>query len=109
MTEIRTMQLTKLLTNFTNGDETGWDVERTWLVTNHPRRLARIKAEIESGDFPPIRLDFAEQRVVDGHHRIIAAEQLGRDTVPVANAWDGSEWWLLSTDQGGDDVVWAAS
>lgn len=103
MTEVRTMPLTQLLTDYTNGDDTGWDAERAWLTSQHPRRLARIRAEIQAGQFPPIRLDLVEQRVVDGHHRIVAAEQLGRTTVPYANAWDGSEWWLESSDQGGDD------
>ncbi|MFK0222180.1 hypothetical protein ACIQWN_28820 [Streptomyces vinaceus] len=103
MTEIRTMALAKLLTEFTNGDQTSWDEERAWLLRHHPRRMARIEAEIADGNFPPIRLDFAEQCVIDGHHRIIAAERLGRQTVPVANAWDGSEWWFLASDQGGDD------
>lgn len=109
MTEVRTITLARLFAEFTNGDDTGWDAERAWLVSQHPRRLARIRAEIENGNFPPIRLDLGEQRVVDGHHRIIAAEQLGRDSVPYANAWDGSQWWLQASDQGGDDLVWAAS
>jgi hypothetical protein len=97
------MSLAKLLRDFTNGDDTSWQEERDWLTTNHPRRLARIRREIEDGDFPPVRLDYSDRSVIDGHHRIIAAEQLGRACIPVADAWDGSDWAHYASDQGGDD------
>ncbi len=99
----QTMSLSNLMREFTNGDATSWPEERDWLTANHPRRLARIRAEIEAGDFPPIRLDYSDKSVIDGHHRIIAAEQLGHQRVPVADAWDGSDWHLYASDQGGDD------
>ncbi|MFF7899970.1 ParB N-terminal domain-containing protein [Streptomyces sp. NPDC007920] len=97
------MALADLLQGFTNGDGTGWDEERAWLEKNHPRRLARIRSEIKAGLFPPVRLDFNDHSVVDGHHRIVAALQLGRHTVPVADAWDGSDWALHASKRGGDD------
>lgn len=103
MTDQQTMSLAKLMREFTNGDDTSWDQERAWLLANHPNRLARIRDEIQAGNFPPIRLDYSCMSVIDGHHRIIAAEQLGRDRVPVAYAWDGSDWYLHASDQGSDD------
>jgi hypothetical protein len=103
MSEHASMPLSALMRDFVNGDGTSWAEERAWLVENHPRRLARIGREITSGFFPPVRLDFTDWSVVDGHHRIIAAERLGLAEVPVADAWDGSDWALYASDQGGDD------
>lgn len=103
MSDAQTIPLATLFSEYANGDDTGWDEERAWLLANHPRRLARIRGEIERGVFPPVRLDFDARSVVDGHHRIIAAEQLGLQEIPVADAWDGSDWSLFASDQGGDD------
>lgn len=101
----KTMSPARLMREFTTGDEMSWSSERMNLVAIHPRRLDRIRSEISSGFFPPVRLDYNEKRVIDGHHRVIAAEQLGIQRVPVADAWDGSDWYLFASDQGGDDPV----
>lgn len=109
MTTQQTMSLAKLFREYANGDETGWDEERAWLEANHPRRLARITAEIRDGFFPPVRICFKEKRVIDGHHRIVAAASLGRTRIPVADAWDGTDWWRYADDNGGDDAEDAAA
>lgn len=108
MTIQQTMSLAKLFREYANGDETSWDEERTWLEANHPRRLARITAEIQDGFFPPVRLCFEEKRVIDGHHRIVAAAKLGRTRIPVADAWDDSNWEWYTNNNGGDDPKPAA-
>lgn len=98
------MPLADLLRDFANGDETTWPEEINWIKTNHPRRLARITREIQAGHFPPIRLDYQEKRVVDGHHRITAAIDLGLTHIPVADAWGtDQDWWLFASDSGADD------
>lgn len=97
------MSLSRLFAEFTNGDETSWAEEMTWLGSTHPRRLARIRREIKDGFFPPVRLCYRERRVVDGHHRLIAAHLLGLAEVPVADAWDGSGWEQFASDSGADD------
>lgn len=103
----RRIVLNLLFREFTNGDETSWDDEREWLLANHADRLARIRKEIQAGHFPPIRVDFTERRVIDGHHRIIAAEQLGLELVPIADAYDGSDWadHAYADTSGGDDPM----
>ncbi|GAA3591220.1 ParB N-terminal domain-containing protein [Streptomyces osmaniensis] len=103
MTNPSRIPLAELFRDYENGDQSSWSDERAWITTQHPRRLARIRDEIQSGFFPPVRLDFAERRVVDGHHRLIAAEQLGLEDVPVADAWDDSGWAEFASPQGDDD------
>lgn len=101
---IDTMPLADLLTNFTNGDQTGWEAEQEWIKKNHPRRLARIRREIQTGKFPAVRLCYDEKRVIDGHHRIIAALDLGLTDIPVGDAWGPeSDWDLHAPDNGSDD------
>jgi ParB-like chromosome segregation protein Spo0J len=99
----RHIALAMIFREFTNGDETTWAEERAWLLANHPRRLARIRSEIQSGHLPPIRVDFNERRVIDGHHRLIAAEQLDLELVPIADAYDGSAWTNYANTPGDDD------
>jgi len=105
MAEPRRMPTADLVRDFTNGDQTSWPEEIAWIREHHPRRLARITREIEGGNFPPIRLCFDEKRVVDGHHRIVAALDLELPSVPVADAWDSSapDWGLYASDSGADD------
>ncbi|WP_329424034.1 hypothetical protein [Streptomyces sp. NBC_01268] len=98
------MPLSDLIHDYANGDQTSWPEEVTWIKANHPRRLARITREIQAGNFPPIRLDFEEQRVVDGHHRITAALDLQLTEIPVDDAWGtDQDWWLHASDSGADD------
>lgn len=98
------LALATLMRDFTNGDDTSWPDEIAWIKANHPRRLARITHEIQNGFLPPIRLCFNEHRVIDGHHRITAALDLGLDTISVADAWDpDSDWWRYADDSGADD------
>ncbi|MFJ6348623.1 hypothetical protein ACIQKB_04000 [Streptomyces sp. NPDC092046] len=98
------MTLDSLMRDYTNGDQTSWPEEFAWIKANHPRRLARITREVQAGHFPPVRLDFEEKRVIDGHHRITAAADLGLAHVPVADAWGtDQEWWLFASDSGADD------
>lgn len=95
MTTPQPMPLVDLFRDFTNGDATGWDEERRWLRAMHPNRIINLVKSLRTYGFDPdkpIRLCFNERRVIDGHHRIVAAEHAGLTHVLVADAWDGSDW-----------------
>ena len=112
----RTMSLVKLLREFTpveqiqTPDHT-WAAETEWLRANHPRRLARLRRSIErSGIGDPIQLCHGHpdcgihRHVVDGHHRVVIARELGIKRVPVGDAWaPDADWFMYSSDQLDDD------
>ncbi len=95
------MPLSQLTAEYTTGDGSTWEHERARLEEIHPGKLARIRAEILAGHFPPVPLDHDEKRAVDGHHRIVAALQLGVLVVPVVDAWADTAWM-------GHPSVWGA-
>ncbi|MFE2556013.1 ParB N-terminal domain-containing protein [Streptomyces sp. NPDC059352] len=92
-----------------------WETETAWLRQHHPRRMARIRGSVERhGILEPIRLCYGDPacgtdlHVVDGHHRAVIAQELGIKRVPVADAWDGSDWWLhVPDEQQEDPEEWA--
>ena len=73
-------------------------LDRRWehLRVRHPARQRRLLASLaESGQHTPIVVVAAEGQadryvVIDGYKRIVALEQLGRDTVEVV-AWPMNE------------------
>jgi hypothetical protein len=112
----RTMSLAKLLREFAPVEQLqtpghSWDIEAAWLKENHPRRLARVRRSIERvGIEEPIQLCYGhpdcgtERHVVDGHHRIIIACDLGIKRLPVGDAWArDADWFMGASDQLGDD------
>lgn len=115
MTHQKTMSTARLLRLFTPTEQTvtpghDWDTEAAWLYANHPVRMAKLRRSIEKlGIEEPIRLCWGHPtcgtklHVVDGHHRAVVARELGLKRVPVADAWDGTEWFIHSWDQDQDD------
>lgn len=115
MSTQRTMSVAKLLRNFMpveqlRNDTHDWNAETAWLHANHPRRMARLRDSIAKlGIEEPLRLCYGhpdcgtEQHVVDGHHRLAIAADLGIRRVPVGDAWDGSDWWMAIDDNLDDD------
>jgi len=112
----RTMSVAKLMRKFQPVEQIqslnhNWTAETAWITANHPRRLARLRQSIRKhGIVEPIRLCYGhescgEQRhVVDGHHRIVIAQELGIRRVPVGDAWEeGSDWMYGMDDNPGDD------
>jgi hypothetical protein len=97
------MPLTQLVAEYTTGDGNTWAHETAHLETIHPDKLARIRTEITAGHFPPVPLDHQEKRAVDGHHRVVAALQLGLDHVPVVDAWADASWMDHPSVWGADD------
>lgn len=89
---ITKIPLDELFRDYANGDETSWAEEREHLEAIHPNRLARIRREIESGFLPPIAVCFNEKRVIDGHHRVLVAADLGLTEIPAVDAWVDEEW-----------------
>lgn len=115
MSQQKTMSLAKLFRLFSPVEQLQtpthtWNVETTWLHEHHPRRMARVRNSIQRlGILDPLRLCYGDDsacgttlHVVDGHHRAVIARELGIKRVPVASAWDGSDWWT-SIDESQDD------
>jgi hypothetical protein len=108
MTTQKTMSVAKLFHLFTPTEQTvdarhTWDTEAAWLYTNHTDRMAKLRASIAKlGIEEPIRLCYGNptcchaQHVVDGHHRAVLARDMGLKRVPVADAWDGTDWFTNS-------------
>lgn len=94
------MAIADLMRDFTTGDgDTDWAAERATIDEVHPGRIAALTESIKrEGIRNPIRLDQDATSVIDGHHRIFAALDAGLTEVPVADAWDGSDW--------GDHTAW---
>jgi len=88
----RNMLLADLLSDYTTGDDGPWREEREHLEAIHAERLAELRISVaRDGIREPIALCPTDKRVVDGHHRILVAEDLGLVDVPVADAWARSE------------------
>lgn len=116
MTTQKTMSVAKLFRLFTPTEQTvtpghTWDTEAAWLYDNHPNRMAKLRASITKlGIEEPIRLCWGHptcieaMHVVDGHHRAILARDMGIKRIPVADAWDGSDWFTGCWDQDSDDA-----
>lgn len=95
----RSMSLDRLVREFINGDETSWNAENDWLERNHPAYMAELRDSIRrEGVIEPIRLCYDERRVIDGHHRVVAALTVGLQRVPVANAWTDDGWQFRAPD-----------
>jgi hypothetical protein len=77
------MPLAKVLRDFRDGDEHGWDTEFRYLRKEHGDSLAALSRSVrESGICEPIHLG-SDGRVWDGHHRLCVATDLGLRDVPV--------------------------
>lgn len=108
MTTQKTMSVAKLIRLFPPAEQTitpahTWDVEAAWLYQHHTDRMAKLRASITKlGIEEPIRLCWGHPtcgqalHVVDGHHRAVLARDLGLKRVPVADAWDGTDWFVNS-------------
>jgi hypothetical protein len=108
MTAQRSMSVAKLFRLFTPAEQTvdarhNWDAEAAWLYTNHTERMAKLRHSITKlGIEEPIRLCYGNptccnaRHVIDGHHRAVLAKDLGIKRVPVADAWDGTDWFANS-------------
>lgn len=108
MSAQKTMSVAKLLRQFTPTEQTvtpghDWNVEAAWLYTNHTERMAKLRISIlKLGIEEPIRLCYGHptccqaRHVVDGHHRAVLARDMGLKRVPVADAWDGTDWFANS-------------
>lgn len=81
------MSMRVLLAEFKNGDETSWDEEFDWITSNSEGNLNRVVQGVKLGTMAPVELCFAEMRVIDGHHRILAHSSLGLEMIPVCDAW----------------------
>lgn len=104
---VQQIRLDEFLQAFAPVSGHSWQDERTWLEENHPRRVARLRRLIAvEGIEDPIRVCFSSHQVVDGHHRVIVAQDLGIELVPVANAWEkGADWMYYADDNPGDDPI----
>lgn len=121
MSTQKTMSVAKLLRLFTPTEQTvtpghDWDTEAAWLYENHPVRMGKLRRSITKlGIEEPIRLCYGHptccsaRHVVDGHHRAILARDMGLQRVPVADAWDGTDWFIHSWDQDSDDPTAGAA
>lgn len=110
--ETGVMRVADLVAEFAPASDWSWDEERAWLRKNHPRRLARIGRLVAAeGIEEPLRLcrgcgGCTGPHVVDGHHRVVVAEDLGLEVVPVADAWEeGADWMYYIDENPGDDPV----
>jgi len=82
------MLLADLLRDYTTGDQGDWIEERTYLEQIHAEHLAELRVSVaRDGIREPVRLCRTEMRIIDGHHRILVAEDLGLREIPVADAW----------------------
>jgi hypothetical protein len=110
------MSVAKLMRLFAPVEQTrtpdhDWAAEIAWLAAHHPRRMTRLRESIRrEGIIEPIRLcyghpDCGDQlHVVDGHHRLVLAHELGHRRVPVGDAWEaGSDWMYAMDDNLHDD------
>ena len=92
---VESMRVADLMRDYTTGDHLDWEYERACLDTLHGDYMARLTADIRiNGVRTPVRLDHTAKAVMDGHHRILAAHAAGLEFIPVANAWDGTRWWV---------------
>jgi hypothetical protein len=75
-----------ILTEWRDGNETGWDEEFEWLEENHVDKLTALLEDIkQNGIREPILLG-TDGRVWDGHHRIYCASILGIRMIPTERA-----------------------
>ncbi|MFE3202165.1 ParB/Srx family N-terminal domain-containing protein [Embleya sp. NPDC059237] len=85
----RTMPIADLFRDYTTGDGADWPGERAELEKIHADHLAELRISIaQHGIREPVLLCPFERRVIDGHHRVLVAEDLGLVEVPVTDAWD---------------------
>lgn len=79
------MAVADILAQYVPGDEHGWDVEFAWLRDNHSEKLRDLSLSIqEHGIREPVVLG-DDGRVWDGHHRLLVADALGLNSVPVTS------------------------
>lgn len=84
MCEYRSIET--ILTEWRDGNETGWDEEFEWLEENHADKLTALLEDIkQDGIREPILLG-TDGRVWDGHHRIYCAHTLGIRMIPTERA-----------------------
>lgn len=80
------MKTTDLLSNFKDGNETGWSAEFEWLWRFQSAHLFKLVRDIAvNGIQNPVLLG-NDGRVWDGHHRIAAAVALGLEDIPTTEA-----------------------
>lgn len=83
---IKKMRVAKILKEYTDGDEDGWDAEFAWIHEHHVDHLYDLTEDIKQyGIIHPILLG-NDGRIWDGHHRLCVAVDLGIKRIPVRRA-----------------------
>lgn len=81
----REMLLSTLLTEYEDGNATGWPAELAWLWTQDGDRMLTLVRDIAAnGIQAPIMLG-PDASIWDGHHQIAAAIALRLEVVPVTS------------------------
>lgn len=82
---VATMAVADILAQYVPGDEHEWGVEFAWLRDHHSEALRELSLSIqEHGIREPVVLG-DDGRVWDGHHRLLVANTLGLNGVPVTS------------------------
>lgn len=77
---------------FNNQAHDGWDAEEQRQAMLSADRLHRITEELRTGPQWPIPVCFKTCRVMDGHHRVVAARRLRLPQILAVDAFTDTTW-----------------